>query len=163
MILVIGSVVLTARDFFKNPIPSRIQLYFFPLSAIAGFLVFRFAGWFRIVAPFDLRSGLTILFLLVVARLLEELIFRFFLWASVLSFSAKPIWAWVLTTLFFSYSHLHAIWFAPESIHGFIIYQTLYTIALGAACGYFIWKNLSIFNAVLVHFAFNLGFFLATF
>ncbi len=131
-------------------------------SLIAGFAIFRIAGFAGIQIPFDLRGTETLMFLLLVAPILEELIFRFFLWQPIEWLGRKPIIAWVVTSLMFSYSHLHSIWFVPKEIHTFIVYQTIYTLFLGLACGFFIFRNKSVAGAILIHFAFNLGFYLGS-
>lgn len=131
-------------------------------SLIAGFAIFRFASLTGIQIPFDLKGTEPLLFLLVVAPILEELIFRFFLWQPIEWLGGKPVIAWVATSLMFSYSHLHAIWFVPKEIHTFIAYQTIYTFILGVACGFFVFRNKSVAGAILIHFAFNLGFYLGS-
>jgi membrane protease YdiL (CAAX protease family) len=131
------------------------------IGLVSGFGVYRIAGLASIPIPFDLKSAETIVMLLVVAPLLEESIFRFFLWDPIEWLSRRPLVAWIVTTLVFSYSDLHAIWFVPKEIQMFVIYQTVYTLGLGLACGYFVCKCRSIGGAIAIHFSFNLGFYLA--
>lgn len=127
----------------------------------AGFGIFKLAGVLSIAIPFDLKGTETVLFLLVVAPILEEAIFRFLVWQPIQYISQRPIIALVSTSLIFSYSHLHAIWFVPPEVHKFIIYQTVYTFLLGLTCGYYVYRYSSLACAILIHFAFNLGFYLA--
>lgn len=131
-------------------------------SLVAGLVVYKGAGWLSIQVPFDLSGTETILFLLVVGPILEELIFRFFLWQPIEWITKKSVVALIATSLIFSYSHFHAYWFVPEQIHPFIIYQTIYTFPLALACGYSIYKTKSLTGSIAIHFAFNLGFYLGS-
>jgi membrane protease YdiL (CAAX protease family) len=130
-------------------------------SLLGGFAIFKFAGLAGIAIPFDLTGAETIVFLLIVAPILEESLFRFFIWEP-LSWLFRPVYAWVFTSLIFSYSHLHAIWFVPKEIQLFVIYQTVYTLGLGLASGFFVFRFRSILGAMAIHFSFNLGFYFAS-
>ncbi len=130
-------------------------------SLIFGFAIFKLAAFSNILIPFDLHGVQTIVFLLLISPILEELIFRFFLWKPFDSLTQRPFLTWVLTSIVFSYSHLHALWFSPKEIHPFVIYQTMYTLILGFCCGYFVYKQKFVLGGILVHFFFNLGFYLA--
>lgn len=132
------------------------------ISLGAGFGVFKAASILNLSLPFDFKGPETLLFLLVVAPILEEAIFRFLVWHPLQYISQRPLVTLIITSLIFSYSHLHAIWFVPPEIHKFILYQTLYTFLLGLACGYYIYRYSALGSAVLIHFAFNLGFYLAS-
>lgn len=134
----------------------------FPLSLLCGFAVFKLAQVLGIVVPFDLGSREIIFFLLIVAPILEELLFRFLLWQPIQILTQKPILALLGTSLLFSYSHLHAMWFVPAEFHQFILFQTAYTLFLAMACGFYVYRHRSVSGAMLIHFAFNLGFFLAS-
>ncbi len=132
------------------------------LAAIAGFTIIFLAKRFSILVPFDFGGLEILVFLLLVAPVLEEAIFRFFLWQPCEVHGSRPL-AWMLTSFIFAYSHLHAIWFVPPEIHPFVLYQTAYTLVLGLGCGYFVFREKSLVGAILVHFAFNLGFYLGHF
>jgi membrane protease YdiL (CAAX protease family) len=67
----------------------------------------------------------------------------------------------IISSLIFSYSHLHAIWFVPPEYDKFILYQTAYTLPLAFACAYVLRRQRSLLSSVAVHAAFNFGFFLA--
>jgi membrane protease YdiL (CAAX protease family) len=131
-----------------------------PLALIAGGLVHRLATHSGIVIPFNFTGPETVIFLLLVAPVLEEAVFRYFLWKPFEFLAGRSV-ALFLTTVLFSYSHLHAIWSYPPEVHPFIYYQATYTLALGLAAGYFVWRWNSVLAAILIHFAFNLGFYLA--
>jgi membrane protease YdiL (CAAX protease family) len=132
------------------------------VSLIAGFGILKAATSLGFLIPFDLTGMETILLLLLFSPILEEFIFRFFLWQPVESLTQKPVLAWIGTSVVFSYSHLHTMWFVPADIHPFIIFQTIYTLFLGFFCGYFVYKYKTLLGAILVHFFFNLGFYLAS-
>ncbi|MEQ1663812.1 MAG: CPBP family intramembrane glutamic endopeptidase [Bdellovibrionales bacterium] len=130
------------------------------LSLICGYLVFKGAAALQITAPFDMTNIELKFFLLLVAPNLEELIFRFFCWQPFEKINKN--FALITTSLLFSYSHFHSYWFVPPEYHGFVFYQTAYTLLLGFACGYSLWKYNSLLGAILIHFTFNLGFFLGS-
>jgi membrane protease YdiL (CAAX protease family) len=124
-----------------------------------GFAVYKLSGMMHIPIPFDLSAREMVIFLLVVAPILEEAVFRFFIWQPLQKSMGAKV-AYVLTVLLFSYSHFHSVWFVPAEIHPFITYQTVYTLFLAAICGWSIWRYNSLLGAMLIHFGFNLGFYL---
>lgn len=154
--LLLGKKTLTA---LKTP---KATLYGFIVALIAGFSIFKVAVLFGIGIPFDLSGSETILFLLVIAPILEESIFRLFLWEPLQSLTGRPLFVLLVTSVLFSYSHLHAIWFVPVEMQNFVIYQTAYTLVLGIGCGYFMYRYYSLAGAILIHFGFNLGFFISS-
>ncbi len=160
LILVLVSFAITKPKFGLNGCFEKNRLRIYASLLVAGFLTYRGAGSLNIQIPFVLNSIETLIFLLIVAPILEECIFRFFLWKACKEINPKVIW--VSTSVIFSYSHFHAFWFVPQSIHPFIIYQTAYTLILGLVCGYFIFKHRSLLSAILIHFFFNLGFYLSS-
>ena len=141
------------RDIFRDIGPGLI-------GGAAAFLIAKPLG---LVIPFDLRSAEPILFLLLVGPLLEESIFRMALWEPLLEFIKKPYVVLVLTTLLFAYAHFQAIWFVPPEIHSFVVYQTSYVIPLALFCGLRRIKTGSMTPPIMIHLAFNMGFFLASF
>lgn len=159
ILVTISLFIIKPKIKFKQTLTRNKCLTYLGLL-ISGFLVFRGAGLFSITIPFNLNETETIIFLLIVAPLLEELIFRFFLWNAFPLFGQKAIL--IITSLLFSYSHLHAIWYVPEQIKSFVYYQTIYTLILGFTCGYVVFKNRSLMTAIFIHFFFNLGFYLAS-
>lgn len=130
------------------------------IALFAGAAVNKAAALAGLTIPMDIKSKETVFFLLAVAPILEELVFRFLLFASLdRSFGSKN--AWFVTSVLFSYSHLHAIWFVPPEYSKFIIYQTAYTFPLALVCGYMVRKKSSLLSAILIHASFNLGFYFA--
>lgn len=132
---------------------ARWALAVFPL----GFIAFRLCGSIGWTVPFELSGGETIFFLLVVAPVLEEGLFRFLLWTPIARMNGGA--ALVVTSVLFSYSHYHAIAFVPADYHAFIYFQTIYTFILALGCGAMMLKHRSLSGAVLMHFMFNLGFY----
>jgi membrane protease YdiL (CAAX protease family) len=129
-------------------------------SLVCGYLVFKGTGLLQISVPFNMTNNELRFFLLIVAPILEELIFRFFCWQPLERINKSA--ALIATSLLFSYSHFHSFWFVPPEYQGFIYYQTAYTLILGLACGYSVWRYNSLFGAILIHFTFNFGFFLSS-
>lgn len=146
---------LTLRPLLK---PMTLLISFASLAA--GFAVLKIARLGAIAVPMNVNDKETVIFLLAVAPVLEELIFRFMLFKPI-----ERVWnakvAVVATSLLFSYSHLHAIWFVPPEYDKFIIFQAIYTLPLAFACGWMIRRQKSLLSSMLVHAMFNLGFFLA--
>lgn len=129
-------------------------------ALLMGFGVRKLAGVAGLNVPMDVRSVETVVFLLAVAPILEELIFRFMLFKSIERvFKSRN--AWFVTSLLFSYSHLHAIWFVPPEYDKFLIYQAAYTLPLALVCGWMVRRQSSLLSAILVHATFNFGFYLA--
>ena len=130
------------------------------LALVSGFGLRKLAAVAGLSVPMDSHSTETVVFLLAVAPILEELVFRFMIFRSIERvFQSRS--AWFVSSLLFSYSHLHAIWFVPADYHRFLIYQTIYTFPLALACGWMVRRQSSLLAAILVHATFNLGFFLA--
>jgi membrane protease YdiL (CAAX protease family) len=158
--ILVGTITVALRHTLRNRfrIP-RFLWFHLPFALAAGSAVYAFSTHTGIDVPIDLSSREILLFLFVIAPLLEEGVFHFLLWEPL-----KNLWnnkaAYIITTLIFAYSHFHAKWFVPAEYHGFIHYQTLYTIGLGAWAGYFIWRYNSLASAILLHLAFNVGFYL---
>ena len=129
------------------------------LLALAGWGVHFGATHLGLVVPFDTLSLETKVFLLLVAPILEEMLFRQTFWKQFESFRLPKASVWILTSAFFSFAHLNAIRFAPPELFTFIYYQTGYTLLLGLACGWVREKYGTVVSAILLHAAFNLGFF----
>lgn len=112
--------------------------------------------------PFDLTQSETIIFLLVVAPVLEEFIFRFFVWHTIAQFS-NGFTSLIVTSCAFSLSHFYSYWFVPNDYHPFIFYQSLYTLILSYFWGRAYLKsgnNLAV--PIGAHFLLNLGFYIGS-
>lgn len=132
------------------------SLIFFPLGIIICLLL----KPLKIVLPIDISLPEIFVVLLFVAPILEELIFRFFIWKNLEFFKINKTVVILLTSMLFSYSHLHAIWFVDENYFTFIYYQTTYTLILGFLLGLIYKKTNSIVYPITAHFFFNFGFYL---
>lgn len=149
---------LARRGFLEKIKISTRALPFIAVAFGAGFSVFLLSTPLGIAIPFDLGQTETILFLLLIGPLIEELLFRFVLWQGFAQVGAK--WAFPVTTILFSYSHFHSYWIVDSQFYPFVFYQTAYTAVLSLICGYLVLKKNSWTGAWLAHLAFNLGFYL---
>jgi membrane protease YdiL (CAAX protease family) len=132
------------------------------LSVLGGLSVYRLATFAGIGIPFDLADRETLIMLLLVAPVFEELIFRMALWEALKDVFTRPSSVLVLTTALFCIGHLLALWTVPHEFRVFVLYQSLYVALLGLGAG---WARLSsglVTSSILVHFGFNLGFFLGS-
>ena len=148
------------RPWFLLPQKKDIFLSLFLL--VAGSMTYLLAGTLGMGVPYDLDSSTTIFFLLLVAPILEELIFRVALWEGIKAISEQALLAIVGSTLLFSLGHLVAYWVVPSSIQPFVLYQSLYVIPLSLIISYRRHYAGSVVPAMLIHFGFNFGFLLAS-
>lgn len=143
----------------------KIDLSDFIFSCIAlasGFLIYKMASPIGLIVPFDFQSKLTLFFLLIVAPLLEEFLFRMALWESLKIIYNKKWFLIGTTTILFSIGHLLSYWFVPSEFKTFVVYQSIYVIFLAIALGWQRSKTNSLSVPILIHFMFNLGFALAS-
>jgi membrane protease YdiL (CAAX protease family) len=132
------------------------------MSFAGGFAIYKLAPFSGIVIPFDLTVAETIFLLLILAPILEELIFRMALWEPMTAIFRKSSTIVIGTSILFSVGHLISLWAVPEQFRVFVLYQTLYVILLGLGAG---WRRLATGSptaSILVHFGFNFGFFIAS-
>ena len=142
--------------------PSKDDAIAIIAAAVGGLLVYRAASWVGVPIPFDLNATETIFLLLVLGPILEEAVFRLAIWEGFQALTGNSCATLVATTLLFAAGHFAAYWFVPAEFHGFVIYQTSYVILLGLAAGWRRRQTNAISSAVVVHFGFNAGFFLAS-
>ena len=127
--------------------------------AMASFVIF-LNGLLAIETPFRFIDKLAIQ-LLVLAPIIEELVFRFAFFHIFKKFELSPTWQMVVNAGLFSLSHLPAMWTLPSEFQVFVGYQVLYTFALGWVCTKAKMRHKSIIIPVLMHFVFNLTFYVA--
>lgn len=130
------------------------------IAALSGFVIMLLIRVSAISTPFPFMNNELFFMMVFYAPIVEELIFRFYLWESLYEFdfrSERLNWA---ITLMFSFAHFAPFIFFP-SMRGFILVQCLYVIPLGLACGYKRLKSNNMIEPILVHFFFNAGFFIA--
>lgn len=128
---------------------------------VVGALTELLAPVIGVPIPFDLSAPYTIFLLVLWAPILEEAIFRMALWESFRAAFKSETRAFAATTFLFAAGHFAAYPFVPELYQGFVIYQTAYVLVLGAVAGWQRQQSGALLPAIGVHFAFNLGFFLA--
>jgi membrane protease YdiL (CAAX protease family) len=135
--------------------PKKIIL-FLSLGALARFTL-TLLGY---KLPWDLSQPLAMGMLLIIAPFLEELLYRGALWILFQRLIQKVTYVHWITSLLFSLSHLHPIWFVDDVWKPMIYFQTFYTLLLGYGCGRAVKEKHSIWLAMIKHLAFNFGFFL---
>lgn len=124
-----------------------------------GWIVHAFARQQGIVIPFDFSSTETILFLLLIGPVLEELVFRGAMWRLIEVCYSKTFLLILITSLIFSYSHYQAVFSVPDEYKPFIYYQTAYTFVLSLICAR-LRIRIGLVGAIIAHILFNLGFWL---
>jgi membrane protease YdiL (CAAX protease family) len=153
---------LFRREIQFSKRPTAFDALFGFLMLISGFLIFKTAGLFLIPIPFDFSSAETLMLLLVLGPLLEELIFRMALWQALNNICSSKWFVIGATSFLFAAAHFAPYWAIPEQFQGFLIYQTVYVMFLGLAVGVRRSISQAILPAVFMHIGFNLGFFLAS-
>ena len=160
LVIVIWAIVrMSSKSEFRFKLSPRIT-GLTVILILAGWCAHLGAATIGLVIPFDATSFETRMFLLVVAPILEELLFRQTFWKQFELLRLPKASAWIFTSVFFSFAHLNAIRFVPTELFTFIYYQAGYTLLLGLACGWVRQKDDSVVSAILLHAGFNLGFFL---
>ena len=153
---------LFRREIQFSKRPTAFDALFSFLMLISGYLIFKAAVLFQIPIPFDFSSGETLLLLLLLGPLLEELIFRMALWQALKNICANKCFVIGVTSLLFAAAHFAPYWAVPEQFQSFIIYQTIYVMFLGLAVGVRRSISQGVLPAVIMHIGFNLGFCLAS-
>jgi hypothetical protein len=165
-VLWVGVSALWLANFFKREpsqsVPSPVSSLGLGLGFLLSGATIRWGcGPLELLVPFDLQSGETIVFLLLVAPVLEESLYRGTWMEGMRAFVQRP-WILLLTSaVLFSFSHLRVLGSVPADFRPFIEYQAAYTFLLGAACAA-VRLRVGLVAAIGMHFCFNLGFFLAS-
>jgi membrane protease YdiL (CAAX protease family) len=160
-LLWVAVIFFTLKGF--NFFPSKMNFRWLIAVLVAGLMgawVQLFAAQSSIVIPFDFSSQETLLLLLLVGPLLEEIVFRYGLFRLLDELIPKKWIVILVSALFFSFAHFQAIVFMPPEMHVFIYYQAFYTLILGLMCG-FVRGSYGMVPAILTHILFNFGFWLA--
>ena len=132
------------------------------VAFVSGFIVHVFAKQQGIQVPFDMSGAETAFLLLILAPLLEELVFRGALQTALVNLLPVKGGVVVLSGALFALSHGIAITYVPEPYYDFVYYQTFYTFALGMFCARAKETSGGLLSAINVHFGFNLGFYIAS-
>lgn len=148
---------LNQLKFFWHPrglIARSIAIIFFAVFTI--FMV----NLFGLKTPFKYIENL-FLQLLILAPIIEELVFRHTFFALFEKKILNKNINMVLNSFLFSISHLPALWLIPDEFQNFIILQLFYTFVLGWLCSKSRLKSRAVYEPVFLHFIFNLTFYFA--
>jgi membrane protease YdiL (CAAX protease family) len=153
--------ILIAISIFKNKFKitsanGKTKHYLRYLAG--GFITIIFCKLFGTKIPFDLNSGGIIVLLILIAPLLEELIFRFSLWQCFESLDKTKKYALILTSSLFSLAHFKSVLLIAPGFLTFVTFQSVYTLILGHRLGLRYQKNRNVLEVIILHMLFNLGF-----
>lgn len=129
---------------------------------IFGIFIYRAADWIHVPSPFDLSGSKTVMLLLVLAPILEELIFRMALWESSVAVFNRPKVTIIVTSVLFALGHFLSYWAVPPEYKTFILYQTVFTFLLSLVIGMHKLKRVAVSSAIFMHFSFNFGFYVSS-
>lgn len=147
------------KKFLHFPKGQTLSFHLFA-ALISGFLTYKGIVFIKVPIPFPFNSIEIIFWLLIVAPVLEELIFRWGLWEPLTQLLPKNKLIPVLVSgLLFSAAHFMVYPHLPEQIKTFVLIQAFYTLILGIAIGLQRLRYQSLSLPILTHFAFNLGFY----
>lgn len=125
--------------------------------AIASIL----AIWYMdIETPFRLLTGLE-WHMLFFAPILEELVFRQTFQRFLVNQVGGKYVTSMLVAAIFAFSHLVGLTVLPVEYVPFIGFQVFYTFVLGLICGQAMLRFHSVFAPIVIHFLFNLTFYIA--
>lgn len=160
---VILVLVLFRKRYSRRVLGPIAMLITVTLSGASGFGVYKLIRFLGVHVPFDLNAAEVLLFIIGIGPILEELIFRGALWELFLVLTKSNCGALTLSTLAFSFGHFYAFWHVPTEFKNFVIYQTIYTVALGAGCGLARLRTEGLVVPIIIHGLFNIGFVLGAF
>jgi membrane protease YdiL (CAAX protease family) len=136
-------------------LPSKLVATF----ALASFVIF-LNNLLALQAPFRYVDKLAVQ-LLFLAPVIEEFVFRFAFFALFKRCGQSIRWQIITNSGLFSLSHIAAIWILPAEFREFIVFQVGYTFALGWVCTKARMRHQSLIVPILMHFVFNLTFYMA--
>lgn len=166
MIVIIGS-ILYFKDFnWKMPWKLEVKgvsSYFKTLlvTFLCGFFVHRISVVFDLKISFDMTAASTVVLLLVIAPILEELLFRQTLWALWWQIIPSKWIICVITAAMFAYGHFYSVFIVPSEYHPFLYVQTTYAFIFGIWFAHRYSKHKNIFTSMGMHFSFNLAFYIS--
>jgi len=123
-----------------------------------GFVICILAKYLHIAIPINKSDPHTLILLLIVAPILEELIFRKTLFSIFERIYNNSTFIVIVTAIMFSYAHFHYIFSVGRTYQSFIIYQSVYTLVMGLWFGLRILNLKSINGTIIMHFCVNIGF-----
>jgi len=113
--------------------------------------------------PMDMHNLEMLLIALLVAPFIEEGIFRFLVWESLLKSNLKISYVILFTSVLFSFSHFLSYFYLTDILQNFILFQTAYTFILSILIGIVRFRTGSLTTSLWVHALYNLGFVVAFF
>ncbi len=140
--------------FNRHILVSFLELIALAVATIAAIWYFDIETPFRLVQDLEWH-------LIILAPILEELVFRqTFQRLLVHSVGGKRVTS-MLVAAIFAFSHLIGLKVLPAEYVPFVGFQIFYTFILGLLCGQALLRFGSIIIPVVMHFIFNLMFYLA--
>lgn len=158
ILFVTASIYTFHSDFRWKKLPKKFT-FIFLITFLTGLITFHSTKTLNLFVPFNFSSLDTVILLLIVAPILEEAIFRLALWDAFHQIIQNQYILILITTFLFMAGHLSAYWFVPAEYRAFVLFQSLYVIFLGLLAGFTRLKTSSVNGPILLHFAFNFGFF----
>ena len=99
--------------------------------------------------------------LLILAPLVEEIVFRYAFLGAYLQVLQSKNKALLISSLLFSLSHLPGMWHLPEEFGLFVLIQLVYTFFMGWIIGKARIRTGGVLEPIGLHFIFNLFFYIA--
>jgi membrane protease YdiL (CAAX protease family) len=138
----------------------KLILIRLPIVALLATLSIYIVHSLKFPAPFKYIENI-VLQILILAPLVEELIFRQAIFGLLAKLNFNEKLKIAIGSFLFSLSHAHALRFLPTEFHDFIYIQLIYTFVLGWIVTRARIKSQSILEPIILHFVFNLIFYLA--
>lgn len=151
--------------FFRLPWKFKWNINKQTFKAIAEVIALAVASlaaiWYMdIETPFRLLTGLE-WHMLFFAPILEELVFRQTFQRFLINQVGGKYVTSMLVASIFAFSHLVGLTVLPVEYVPFIGFQVFYTFVLGLICGQAMLRFHSVFAPIVLHFLFNLTFYIA--
>lgn len=157
--IAITGVILKEKIDFKILEPLKLLIKTL-LTSIIAVVVILLTEKMNLLAPFRFIDQLAVQ-ILILAPFVEEFIFRYGVFHLIKRTQINVKYQIVINAFLFSISHIQAIWILPQDFHGFIYYQVAYTFLLGWVCTKVMMVHKNIFAPIIIHFIFNLMFYIA--
>lgn len=157
--IILGLFIFKMKIFVTKLKPKVFMAQGLVVIVLAIFCIF-LSNLMKLNSPFKYLD-LIFLKLLIIAPIVEELVFRgVFIEVGEKVKLNRRVSA-LLNAFLFSLSHAPALWFLEKEFHSFIVFQLIYTLALGYICALSRFKSKGIVAPITLHFLFNLVFYFA--
>ncbi|MCT4641745.1 MAG: CPBP family intramembrane metalloprotease [Bacteriovoracaceae bacterium] len=156
IVFILGLTFLFKLKLKKGKVEKTVLIKYSILTLIFAFVSILIAKVFNFNNPFIYLEN-PVLQLIILAPILEELVYRFVLINSLEgdSLDGRVI---LLSALIFSLSHVSGLIHLPKVFSSFIILQIVYTFFLGFVCAHARMKSKGVILPIWLHFLFNLVF-----